>query len=898
MSTRVAPSASSRSTSACWSPSAGGARSRCSRFLPRFGRHRRPAPGDLRPAVRRPDRGLLVLVPDQRPAERLAPEVPDLLGAVAGERAEKPQSARNALPGLDDAELVALRVGQHDVALLRPLADVDVPAAELERPGHRPPLVLEGGARQVEVHPVRDVLRLRRRREPDREPGVVGGQQRDPAAGVVGRSPSRAARPRTARAGGVVRVDGERDEGSTSWGSGFGAGRGRRNAVSGLASVHDEPAVPAAAVAVPVADRPDPPARAGPLPGARSGRPDRAAAHGAAAGLTVRRAAFADRRDAGRALGARLAGTLPGDVARARPAARRCGGRRRGGRRARRPARRPAGAQAGPARAAGARHGRGGRDRRRGRDGALRGGPRGRRCRRRHLRRGARPRAGRAAPPRGRLPGGPSAGGRRRPHRRPRRRRPGDRRDRARRRCGCWPDGARRAPSWRCRWGRPTRSASSAPSPTRWSACSRRRPCARSAAPTATSPRPPTTRSAALSGTPLRNCDASLLQGVLSCSSHPGLEWATEPLCESIHKVRDEGVETACQGRPTGAPTSIVVGAGPAGSAAAYQLRQAGREVLVLEKTEFPREKVCGDGLTPRGVKPLQDWASTPRPQAGWVRHKGLRVHGGGVVSSWTGRGCSHWPDYGLVLRRSDFDARLAAHARGRRRPAAHRRHRHRAAARRRRPGRRRARARPGRTRSRRSCRAPLVVAADGVSGRLAKSLGLAKREDRPIGVAVRRYFRSPPRRRRLPGLPSSCAADGPVAATRCPATAGSSAWATAPRTSGSACSHPSRRPATDYRAVLRAWLDTFPAEEGLRRGGRGHARCAAPACRWASTACRTTPAACCWPATPPAWSTRSTARASLRMESGGLAAETAAEALARPAGPARERRCAATPTG
>jgi menaquinone-9 beta-reductase len=42
--------------------------------------------------------------------------------------------------------------------------------------------------------------------------------------------------------------------------------------------------------------------------------------------------------------------------------------------------------------------------------------------------------------------------------------------------------------------------------------------------------------------------------------------------------------------------------------------------------------------------------------------------------------------------------------------------------------------------------RAPLIVAADGVSGRLPLAMGLAKREDRPIGVGVRRYYRSPTR--------------------------------------------------------------------------------------------------------------------------------------------------------
>ena len=49
----------------------------------------------------------------------------------------------------------------------------------------------------------------------------------------------------------------------------------------------------------------------------------------------------------------------------------------------------------------------------------------------------------------------------------------------------------------------------------------------------------------------------------------------------------------------------IVVGAGPGGSACAYHLARHGARVLLLEKSEFPREKVCGDGLTPRAVKQL-----------------------------------------------------------------------------------------------------------------------------------------------------------------------------------------------------------------------------------------------------------------------------------------------------
>src|SRR5450631_1151530 len=69
----------------------------------------------------------------------------------------------------------------------------------------------------------------------------------------------------------------------------------------------------------------------------------------------------------------------------------------------------------------------------------------------------------------------------------------------------------------------------------------------------------------------------------------------------------------------------IVVGAGPAGSATAYYLANAGLDVLLLEKATFPREKVCGDGLTPRGVRALLGMGVTPDPKDGWRENKGLR---------------------------------------------------------------------------------------------------------------------------------------------------------------------------------------------------------------------------------------------------------------------------------
>ena len=55
--------------------------------------------------------------------------------------------------------------------------------------------------------------------------------------------------------------------------------------------------------------------------------------------------------------------------------------------------------------------------------------------------------------------------------------------------------------------------------------------------------------------------------------------------------------------QPADSADVIVVGGGPAGSATAYYLANAGLDVMLLEKTNYPREKVCGDGLTPRAVK-------------------------------------------------------------------------------------------------------------------------------------------------------------------------------------------------------------------------------------------------------------------------------------------------------
>ena len=107
----------------------------------------------------------------------------------------------------------------------------------------------------------------------------------------------------------------------------------------------------------------------------------------------------------------------------------------------------------------------------------------------------------------------------------------------------------------------------------------------------------------------------------------------------------------------------IVVGAGPSGATTAYYLAQAGLNVLLLEKARFPREKVCGDGLTPRAVKSLIAMGVDVSAEAGWLRNKGLRVIGAGMRLELDWPDLSSYPGYGLVRTRASLDEMLARRA-------------------------------------------------------------------------------------------------------------------------------------------------------------------------------------------------------------------------------------------
>jgi geranylgeranyl reductase family protein len=101
----------------------------------------------------------------------------------------------------------------------------------------------------------------------------------------------------------------------------------------------------------------------------------------------------------------------------------------------------------------------------------------------------------------------------------------------------------------------------------------------------------------------------------------------------------------------------LVVGAGPAGSAAAAWSARAGLDTLLVDAAVFPRDKTCGDGLTPRAIHELQllgleDWLRAH------TVNRGLRAHGFGqtLLLPWPG---GSLPDWGSAVARTELDDHL-----------------------------------------------------------------------------------------------------------------------------------------------------------------------------------------------------------------------------------------------
>ncbi|MDY6999008.1 MAG: geranylgeranyl reductase family protein [Actinomycetota bacterium] len=108
---------------------------------------------------------------------------------------------------------------------------------------------------------------------------------------------------------------------------------------------------------------------------------------------------------------------------------------------------------------------------------------------------------------------------------------------------------------------------------------------------------------------------------------------------------------------PTRGADVVVVGAGPAGSSAAAWAARAGRDVLVIDSATFPRDKACGDGLTPRAVAELHR-LGLGRWLDGKIAHRGLRMSGFGadVQIDWPG---PSFPPTSSAVPRTELDERI-----------------------------------------------------------------------------------------------------------------------------------------------------------------------------------------------------------------------------------------------
>lgn len=186
-------------------------------------------------------------------------------------------------------------------------------------------------------------------------------------------------------------------------------------------------------------------------------------------------------------------------------------------------------------------------------------------------------------------------------------------------------------------------------------------------------------------------------------------------------------------------PSVLVVGGGPAGSAAAFWMARSGLDVTLVEKKEYPRDKTCGDGLTPRAILQLQEMGfDFDVPE--FHRITGLRSYAGDdlmIEMPWPEH--TRFPNWGGVIRRRDLDQQVARLAE--------------------KEGvevREKTTAEPvieqgmltsvtlSNGAGAETVEPDVTVIADGSMNRFGRELGTQRRRDYPLGMAARGYYASP----------------------------------------------------------------------------------------------------------------------------------------------------------
>ena len=171
------------------------------------------------------------------------------------------------------------------------------------------------------------------------------------------------------------------------------------------------------------------------------------------------------------------------------------------------------------------------------------------------------------------------------------------------------------------------------------------------------------------------------------------------------------------------------------------RVAERGHRVLMVEKKRFPREKTCGDGLTPRSVRQLTDMGLA-EPLSEFHRYDGLRSIAHGVTMELKWPDHPEFPDHGYVVRRRDLDEMVAQRAvkagatlwqacealepvvEGGIVTGAMVKHKE--------------------TGTTERVSARYLVVADGSNSRFGRALGTSRDRTYPLGMAVRGYYRSP----------------------------------------------------------------------------------------------------------------------------------------------------------